>query len=54
MENLIKIAYGDSKYSIIDKISSQLKIYGLMIEECDSDPADGHIVYKIVKLETEN
>jgi len=54
MDDLIKIGYADSKYTVVDKISSHLKIYGLMIEECDSDPSDGQIVYRIVKIINEN
>ena len=50
MDDLIKIGYGDSKYSVVDKISARLKIHGLAIEECDSDPSDGQMLYRIVKI----
>lgn len=53
-DDVIKIGYADSKYTVVDKISSHLKIYGLSIEECDSDPSDGQIVYRIVKIISEN
>jgi hypothetical protein len=54
MDDLIKIGYADSNYVVVDKISLHLKIHGLMIEECDSDPSDGQIIYRIVKIINEN
>lgn len=43
-----KINYDDQPNEVVDKISSELRKYGLTIREIDSD--DGYIDYEIIEL----
>jgi hypothetical protein len=46
---MFKIYYDDQNYEVVEKISNQLKEFGLSIEIIDELSGDGFITYKIVR-----